>query len=95
MRNSVVFFLCGRSAAINPGNTLYVTGLSTRVSEKDVERHFSKEGKVLLVYCFLFILNLLVLQHFTKTWFNDKLFSFIIRFCFSFSGSFMLSCYGT
>ncbi|XP_070664089.1 serine/arginine-rich splicing factor SR45a isoform X2 [Malus domestica] len=41
----------GRSAAINPGNTLYVTGLSTRVSEKDVERHFSKEGKV--ASCFL------------------------------------------
>ncbi|CAN6698867.1 unnamed protein product [Malus baccata var. baccata] len=39
------------SAAINPGNTLYVTGLSTRVSEKDVERHFSKEGKV--ASCFL------------------------------------------
>lgn len=30
----------------NPGNNLYVTGLSTRVSEKDLEEHFSKEGKV-------------------------------------------------
>ncbi|ONH97202.1 hypothetical protein PRUPE_7G175500 [Prunus persica] len=43
----------GRPAAINPGNTLYVTGLSTRVSEKDVERHFSKEGKV--ASCFLVV----------------------------------------
>eukprot|EP00246_Nothoceros_aenigmaticus_P000903 TRINITY_DN1113_c0_g1_i4.p1 TRINITY_DN1113_c0_g1~~TRINITY_DN1113_c0_g1_i4.p1 ORF type:complete len:117 (-),score=18.01 TRINITY_DN1113_c0_g1_i4:948-1298(-) len=33
--------------AINPGNNLYVTGLSTRVSEKDLEEHFSKEGKVI------------------------------------------------
>lgn len=48
------FVLCGRPAAINPGNTLYVTGLSTRVSEKDVERHFSKEGKVLLLFSILF-----------------------------------------
>ncbi|KAK9948328.1 hypothetical protein M0R45_003909 [Rubus argutus] len=38
----------GRGAVVNPGNTLYVTGLSQRVSEKDVERHFSKEGKSVL-----------------------------------------------
>lgn len=31
---------------VNPGNTLYVTGLSTRVTERDLEDHFSKEGKV-------------------------------------------------
>eukprot|EP00246_Nothoceros_aenigmaticus_P004374 TRINITY_DN1589_c0_g1_i3.p2 TRINITY_DN1589_c0_g1~~TRINITY_DN1589_c0_g1_i3.p2 ORF type:complete len:165 (-),score=14.79 TRINITY_DN1589_c0_g1_i3:702-1196(-) len=31
----------------NPGNNLYVTGLSTRVNEKDLEDHFSREGKVL------------------------------------------------
>ncbi|EFJ35251.1 hypothetical protein SELMODRAFT_80254 [Selaginella moellendorffii] len=30
----------------NPGNNLYVTGLSTRVTEKDLEDYFSKEGKV-------------------------------------------------
>ncbi|KAM0942326.1 putative RNA recognition motif domain, nucleotide-binding alpha-beta plait domain superfamily [Dioscorea sansibarensis] len=36
----------GRSDAANPGNTLYVTGLSTRVTERDLEDHFSKEGKV-------------------------------------------------
>ncbi|KAL0798487.1 hypothetical protein Bca101_053662 [Brassica carinata] len=36
----------GRSEIENPGTTLYVTGLSTRVTEKDLEAHFSKEGKV-------------------------------------------------
>lgn len=36
----------GREAANNPGNNLYVTGLSTRVTEKDLEDHFSTEGKV-------------------------------------------------
>uniref|UniRef100_A0A2P2L5C5 Uncharacterized protein MANES_01G151200 n=1 Tax=Rhizophora mucronata TaxID=61149 RepID=A0A2P2L5C5_RHIMU len=40
-----------REDAINPGNTLYVTGLSTRVTERDLEEHFSKEGKV--ASCFL------------------------------------------
>ncbi|KAH9621728.1 hypothetical protein KSS87_018474 [Heliosperma pusillum] len=33
--------------ASNPGNNLYVTGLSTRVTSGDLERFFSKEGKVL------------------------------------------------
>ncbi|GLT39302.1 hypothetical protein SLA2020_135000 [Shorea laevis] len=37
----------------NPGNTLYVTGLSQRVTERDVEEHFSKEGKV--ASCFLVV----------------------------------------
>ncbi|KAJ4839640.1 hypothetical protein Tsubulata_035883 [Turnera subulata] len=32
--------------AANPGNNLYVTGLSTRVSSADLEKYFSKEGKV-------------------------------------------------
>lgn len=32
--------------ALNPGNNLYVTGLSTRVNEKDLQEHFSREGKV-------------------------------------------------
>uniref|UniRef100_A0A7N0RC70 RRM domain-containing protein n=1 Tax=Kalanchoe fedtschenkoi TaxID=63787 RepID=A0A7N0RC70_KALFE len=36
---------------INPGNTLYVTGLSTRVTERELDEHFSKEGKV--ASCFL------------------------------------------
>lgn len=32
--------------ASNPGNNLYVTGLSTRVTSADVEKFFNKEGKV-------------------------------------------------
>lgn len=36
-----------REDALNPGNNLYVTGLSTRVTEKDLDEHFSREGKVL------------------------------------------------
>ncbi|XP_056860355.1 LOW QUALITY PROTEIN: serine/arginine-rich splicing factor SR45a [Raphanus sativus] len=43
----------GRSEVENPGTTLYVTGLSTRVTDKDLESHFSKEGKV--SSCFLVI----------------------------------------
>ncbi|KAJ0252215.1 hypothetical protein HA466_0130410 [Hirschfeldia incana] len=43
----------GRSEVENPGTTLYVTGLSTRVTDKDLEAHFSKEGKV--ASCFLVI----------------------------------------
>ncbi|PON62912.1 Splicing factor-like protein [Parasponia andersonii] len=31
----------------NPGNNLYVTGLSTRVTTSDLEKYFGKEGKVL------------------------------------------------
>ncbi|XP_057977537.1 serine/arginine-rich splicing factor SR45a-like isoform X2 [Malania oleifera] len=31
----------------NPGNNLYVTGLSTRVATSDLERYFGKEGKVM------------------------------------------------
>ncbi|KAA0025634.1 serine/arginine-rich splicing factor SR45a [Cucumis melo var. makuwa] len=42
-----------RDHANNPGNTLYVTGLSTRVTERDLEDHFSKEGKV--ASCFLVV----------------------------------------
>ncbi|XP_015571813.1 serine/arginine-rich splicing factor SR45a isoform X2 [Ricinus communis] len=33
--------------AANPGNNLYVTGLSTRVTTGDLEKYFGKEGKVL------------------------------------------------
>ncbi|XP_072978704.1 uncharacterized protein [Typha angustifolia] len=32
--------------AKNPGNNLYVTGLSTRVTSSDLEKFFSKEGRV-------------------------------------------------
>ncbi|XP_057772459.1 serine/arginine-rich splicing factor SR45a isoform X3 [Salvia miltiorrhiza] len=37
---------CDSSDAENPGNNLYVTGLSTRVTKRDLEKHFSTEGKV-------------------------------------------------
>ncbi|EYU30368.1 hypothetical protein MIMGU_mgv1a012795mg [Erythranthe guttata] len=40
----------GRTDAVNPGITLYVTGLSTRATERDLEDHFSKEGKVKSVF---------------------------------------------
>ncbi|CAL5369041.1 unnamed protein product [Camellia sinensis] len=43
----------GRADPVNPGNILYVTGLSTRVTERDLEDHFSKEGKV--SSCFLVV----------------------------------------
>ncbi|KAA8532032.1 hypothetical protein F0562_006826 [Nyssa sinensis] len=43
----------GRTDVINHGNTLYVTGLSTRVTERDLEDHFNKEGKV--ASCFLVV----------------------------------------
>ncbi|KAK9276560.1 hypothetical protein L1049_006095 [Liquidambar formosana] len=33
--------------ATNPGNNLYVTGLSTRVTSSDLEKYFNNEGKVM------------------------------------------------
>ncbi|ESW29852.1 hypothetical protein PHAVU_002G104100 [Phaseolus vulgaris] len=42
-----------RTEAKNSGTTLYVTGLSSRVTERDLEEHFSKEGKV--SSCFLVV----------------------------------------
>ncbi|CAI0380376.1 unnamed protein product [Linum tenue] len=42
-----------RVEAVNPGNTLYVTGLSTRVTDRELEDHFAKEGKV--ASCFLVV----------------------------------------
>lgn len=44
-----MFNLCFRMETKNTGNTLYVTGLSSRVTERDLEEHFSKEGKVTVV----------------------------------------------
>ncbi|CAL9051243.1 unnamed protein product [Musa banksii] len=35
-----------RNETANHGNTLYVTGLSSRVTERNLEDHFSREGKV-------------------------------------------------
>ncbi|XP_027082053.1 serine/arginine-rich splicing factor SR45a-like [Coffea eugenioides] len=34
------------AGAVNPGNNLYVTGLSTRVASSDLEKFFNREGKV-------------------------------------------------
>ncbi|KAK1298879.1 hypothetical protein QJS10_CPB14g00814 [Acorus calamus] len=34
----------------NPGNNLYVTGLSSRVTKKDLEKHFSSEGKIIDIH---------------------------------------------
>ncbi|KAF8410359.1 hypothetical protein HHK36_002887 [Tetracentron sinense] len=39
-------YLLQWSDIVNPGNSLYVTGLSTRVTERHLEDHFSKEGNV-------------------------------------------------
>lgn len=38
--------ISSREDVINPGNNLYVTGLSARVVEADLEELFSQEGKV-------------------------------------------------
>ncbi|KAG4973478.1 hypothetical protein JHK87_030299 [Glycine soja] len=38
--------LCFRSEAKNAGTALYVTGLSSRVTGRELEEHFSKEGKM-------------------------------------------------
>ena len=35
-----------REEAVNRGNTLYVTGLSSRVTEREIKDYFSKEGRV-------------------------------------------------
>ncbi|XP_031255238.1 serine/arginine-rich splicing factor SR45a [Pistacia vera] len=34
----------------NPGNNLYVTGLSPRITKKELEKHFASEGKVIDVH---------------------------------------------
>ncbi|XP_073114771.1 serine/arginine-rich splicing factor SR45a isoform X2 [Elaeis guineensis] len=38
------------SDAENPGNNLYVTGLSSRLTKDDLEKHFASEGKVIDVH---------------------------------------------
>ncbi|THU52840.1 hypothetical protein C4D60_Mb10t08160 [Musa balbisiana] len=38
------------SDAENPGNNLYVTGLSSRVTKDELEKHFASEGKVVDVH---------------------------------------------
>lgn len=54
----VVDLYACREEVVNDGTTLYVTGLSTRVTERELEDHFSKEGKVSASWffgCLLFI----------------------------------------
>jgi hypothetical protein len=76
--------LCRRVAnATNPGNTLYVTGLSSRVTERDLEDHFNKEGKVSSILVFCFIFSMVV-----SSWKID------IQWLFSSVGCFMFSCGG-
>lgn len=41
------------SDAENPGNNLYVTGLSPRITKDDLEKHFATEGKVQFSYAFI------------------------------------------
>lgn len=58
---------CTRSESGNPGNTLYVTGLSTRVTERDLEEHFSREGKVGLFISFTFLVLLFIVHLITTS----------------------------
>lgn len=51
--------LLGRSPSIdveNPGNNLYVTGLSPRITKRELEKHFAAEGKVRFHTSFAFAL---------------------------------------
>ncbi|OAY66981.1 Serine/arginine-rich splicing factor SR45a, partial [Ananas comosus] len=41
------------SDAENPGNNLYVTGLSPRITKDDLEKHFATEGKVVDIHLVL------------------------------------------
>jgi len=36
----------------NPGNNLFVTGLSSRLTDRDLEKHFSTEGEVIFMEIF-------------------------------------------
>ncbi|KAJ6962380.1 hypothetical protein NC652_001138 [Populus alba x Populus x berolinensis] len=35
----------GAGVASNPGNNLYITGLSTRITSSDLEKYFNSAGK--------------------------------------------------
>ncbi|PKU78971.1 29 kDa ribonucleoprotein, chloroplastic [Dendrobium catenatum] len=41
---------CDSPDAVNPGNNLYVTGLSSNVSKAELQNHFAREGKVVDVH---------------------------------------------
>lgn len=56
----ISLFLCrgyDSSDVENPGNNLYVTGLSTRVTKRDLEKHFSAEGMVWVLYVLVLFFN--------------------------------------
>jgi hypothetical protein len=40
----------GEGGGVNPGNNLHVSGLSSRVDNRDLEALFSKHGKVSLIH---------------------------------------------
>lgn len=40
------WFGCRSPSVENPGNNLYVTGLSPRITRRELEKHFASEGKV-------------------------------------------------
>lgn len=52
-----------RDEVVNDGTTLYVTGLSTRVTERELEDHFSKEGKVCAFLIFGCLLSMVFLEY--------------------------------
>lgn len=43
------------SYAENPGNILYVTGLSLTVTEEDLEEHFANRGKVITIVIIIYL----------------------------------------
>lgn len=46
LMNHISYRSMDSSDAENPGNNLYVTGLSSRVTKDELEKHFASEGKV-------------------------------------------------
>lgn len=79
----------------NPGNNLYVTGLSSRVTTRDLEKHFSSEGgkvvyllsHMLLTFIIYYYFSLLhrifgiIASVFKWPWWLDK--SMVFDKCFS------------
>lgn len=62
--NVFILNFLGRSRssdAENPGNNLYVTGLSPRITKRELEKHFAAEGKVSILF-------IVFLFHYTKGW---------------------------
>lgn len=62
--NVFILNFLGRSRssdAENPGNNLYVTGLSPRITKRELEKHFAAEGKVSILF-------IVFLFHYSKGW---------------------------